>query len=84
MKRDKRSGHLARNIILTALLAVLFLEQLLKEKDHTSALLGVGLSAVCLILFGSEGFVIPSMLAILGALTLLRRPLERREAGEPS
>lgn len=70
--------------VMTALLAVLFLEQLLKEKDHTSALLGVGLSAVCLILFGSEGFVIPSMLAILGALTLLRRPLERREAGEPS
>lgn len=70
--------------VMTALLAVLFLEQLLKEKDHTSALLGVGLSAACLILFGSEGFVIPSMLAILGALTLLRRPLERREAGEPS
>lgn len=70
--------------VMTALLAVLFLEQLLKEKDHTSALLGVGLSAACLILFGSEGFVIPSMLAILGALTLLRRPLERKEAGEPS
>lgn len=70
--------------VMTALLAVLFLEQLLKEKDHTSALAGVSLSAVCLILFGSEGFVIPSMLAILGALTLLRRPLELREAGEPT
>lgn len=67
--------------VMTALLAVLFLEQLLKEKDHTSALLGVGLSVVCLIIFGSESFIIPSMLAILGALTLLRSPLERREAG---
>lgn len=67
--------------VMTALLAVLFLEQLLKEKDHTSALLGVGLSAVCLLAFGSARFVIPSMLAILGALTLLRRTLERREAG---
>lgn len=67
--------------VMTALLAVLFLEQLLKEKDHTSALLGVGLSAACLVIFGSESFIIPSMLAILGALTLLRRPLERREAG---
>ena len=66
--------------VMTALLAVLFLEQLLKERDHTSALLGVGLSAACLVLFGSEGFVIPAMLAIVGALTLLRRPLERREA----
>lgn len=68
--------------VMTALLAVLFLEQLLKERDHTSALLGVGLSAVCLVLFGSQRFVIPSMLAILGALTLLRRPLERREAAQ--
>ena len=67
--------------VMTALLAVLFLEQLLKEKDHTSALFGVGLSAICLVIFGSESFIIPSMLAILGALTLLRRPLERREAG---
>lgn len=68
--------------VMTALLAVLFLEQLCKERDHTSALLGVGLSAVCLVLFGSQRFVIPSMLAILGALTLLRGPLERREAAQ--
>lgn len=68
--------------VMTALLAALFLEQLLKEKDHTSAFLGLGLSAVCLAVFGSEGFMIPAMLAILGALTLLRGPLERREAGE--
>lgn len=68
--------------VMTALLAVLFLEQLLKERDHTSALLGLGLSMVCLVVFGRENFVIPSMLTILGALTLLRKPLERREAGE--
>lgn len=67
--------------VMTALLAVLFLEQLLKEKDHTSALLGVGLSAVCLVIFGSERFIIPAMLAILGGLTILRGPLEAREAG---
>lgn len=66
--------------VMTALLAVLFLEQVLKEKDHTSALLGVGLSAVCLVIFGADSFVIPSMLAILGALTLLRNTLERKEA----
>lgn len=68
--------------VMTALLAVLFLEQLMKEKDHTSALLGVGMSLVCLVIFGSGGFVIPAMLAVLAGLTLLRRPLERRERGE--
>ena len=69
--------------VMTALLTVLFLEQLLKEKDHTSALLGLGMSLLCLLVFGSESFVIPSMLAILGGLTLLRGPLEKKErAGE--
>jgi len=68
--------------VMTALLAVLFLEQLLKEKNHTSSLLGVGLSVICLAVFGRDSFIIPSMLAILGALTLLRKPLESREAGE--
>ena len=69
--------------VMTALLTVLFLEQLLKEKDHTSALLGVGMSLLCLAVFGSGSFVIPAMLAILGGLTLLRRPLEKKErAGE--
>lgn len=67
--------------VMTALLAVLFLEQLMKERDHTSALLGVGLSLASLALFGSEQFVIPAMLAILAALTILRPRLERREAG---
>ena len=69
--------------VMTALLTVLFLEQLLKEKDHTSALLGVGMSLLCLAVFGSGSFVIPAMLAILGGLTLLGRPLEKKErAGE--
>lgn len=69
--------------VMTALLTVLFLEQLLKEKDHTSTLLGVGMSLLCLAVFGSGSFVIPAMLAILGGLTLLRRPLEKKErAGE--
>lgn len=69
--------------VMTALLTVLFLEQLLKEKDHTSALLGVGMSLLCLVLFGSSDFIIPAMLAILGGLTLLRGPLEKKEkAGE--
>ena len=80
--KPKQTAKITIDALMTALLAVLFLEQLCKERDHTSALLGVGLSAVCLVLFGSQRFVIPSMLAILGALTLLRGPLERREAAQ--
>ncbi len=66
------------DFVMTAMFAVIFLEQWQKDSDHTSALLGVGLSLLCLFAFGADHFIIPSMLAILGALTLLRPRLERR------
>ena len=65
---------------MTAMFVVIFLEQWLKERDHTSALVGLAASTVCLVLFGAEDFIIPAMLAILGCLTLLRGTLERKEA----
>ncbi len=70
--------------VMTAMFVVIFLEQWLKEKRHTSALLGLGLSLICLIAFGADGFIIPAMLAILGVLTLIRRPLESKGAGRMS
>ena len=66
------------DFVMTAMFVVIFLEQWLKDKDHTSALTGLGASAVCLALFGSDDFIIPALLAILGSLPLLRGPLERK------
>lgn len=63
--------------VMTALFVVIFLEQWMKETIHHSALLGLGLSLLCLILFGGENFIIPSMIMILGSLTFLKRPLEK-------
>lgn len=70
------------DFVMTAMFVVIFLEQWLKEKNHSSALLGLGLSLLCLIAFGADRFMIPSMLAVLGVLTLLRKPLEK--GGEPA
>ncbi len=63
--------------VVTAMFVVIFLEQWLKEQRHTSSLLGLALSLLCLLAFGAERFIIPAMLAILGVLTLLRAPLEK-------
>lgn len=63
--------------VMTAMFVVIFMKQWLKEKKHTSALLGLGISILCLLAFGPEHFIIPAMLAILSALTLLRNPLEK-------
>ena len=62
---------------MTAMFVVIFIENWLKEKKHTSSLLGIGLALFSLVLFGPEKFTIPAMLAILAALTLLRRPIEK-------
>ncbi|WP_349948613.1 AzlC family ABC transporter permease [Lacrimispora sp. BS-2] len=65
------------NFVMTALFVVIFLEQWMKEKTHYSSLLGLGLSLLCLLLIRGTNFIIPSMCTIFGALTLLRRPLEK-------
>lgn len=66
------------DFVMTAMFVVIFLEQWLKEQSHISAYLGLGLSLLCLLVFGADRFLIPSMLAILGSLTLLRAPIEKR------
>lgn len=68
------------DFVMTAMFVVIFLEQWLGEKRHTSALLGVGLSLLCLIAFGPDRFIIPAMAVILLTLTGLRRQLEEKEA----
>jgi len=66
---------------MTAMLAVIFLEQLLKEKRHISAAIGVAASLVCLQLAGADSFLLPTMVCILVFLTVFRRPIEK--AGDP-
>ncbi len=65
------------DFVMTAMFVVIFMEQWLKTKRHESALLGLGLSLFCLIVFGAERFIIPAMLLILLVLTVLRKPLEK-------
>ena len=66
--------------VMTALFVVIFLEQWFKDKRHYSALIGMGLSGICLLILGGDGFILPAMLAIWACLTLFRKPLEK--AGE--
>ena len=58
---------------LTALFVTIFVEQWLSTKDHRPALIGVAATLGCLLIFGSDVFLIPSMIAIALLLTLMRR-----------
>lgn len=67
------------DFVMTAMFVVIFMEQWMKDKKHTSALLGIGLSLLCVIAFGADSFIIPAMAAIVIVLTILRKPLETEE-----
>ncbi len=61
---------------MTAMFVVIFMEQWIKDKKHTSQFIGVGASVLCLIVFGADSFMVPTMLVILFFLTILRRNRE--------
>ena len=59
--------------VLTALFVTIFVEQWLSTKNHAPAIIGVASTLICLLIFGSEIFLIPSMVIIALALTLMRK-----------
>lgn len=63
------------DFVLTALFVTIFVEQWLSTKSHLPALIGLGASVLCLILFGSSSFLIPSM-GLIALLLLLTRGKE--------
>lgn len=65
------------DFVMTAMFVVIFIEQWLKEKKHYTALIGVLASALCLLVFGADSFLIPTMVCILCFLTVFRKPIER-------
>lgn len=64
------------SFVMTAMFVVIFMDQWLKEKNHTSSLLGLGISFLCLLVFGPDSFMIPTMILIIVSLTLLRKKLD--------
>ena len=68
------------DFVMTAMFVVIFLNQWEKEKQHASAIIGIAAPLVCLRIFGSGSFLIPSMVCILVALLLFRRPIEAKES----
>lgn len=59
------------DFVLTALFVTIFVEQWLSTKNHVPAMIGVAATVVCLLIFGSDVFLIPSMAAIAALLILL-------------
>ncbi|MGM9590692.1 MAG: AzlC family ABC transporter permease [Faecousia sp.] len=67
--------------VLTALFVTIFVEQWLSTQNHFPAIVGVAATAVCLLLFGRDIFLIPSM-CLIAAILVMSRKTGRRETHE--
>lgn len=59
--------------VLTALFVTIFVEQWLSTKNHFPAVVGVAATAACLLIFGKDVFLIPSMCLIAAILVMARK-----------
>lgn len=66
------------DFVMTAMFVVIFLDQWLKDKHHVSEWVGLISSVVCLVVFGADNFMIPTMVCILLFLSILRKPVTGR------
>lgn len=67
---------------LTALFVSIAADQWVSNKDHAPALIGIISSLVCLLIFGGDNFLIPSMIVItvgLAVLKIIRREKNRND-----
>lgn len=62
--------------VMTALFVVMFINQWNETTNHRPALVGLGCSLLCLLVFGSENFIIPAMLLIILYFILTRHNKE--------
>lgn len=67
------------SFVMTAMFVVIFLEQWLKEENHISSWIGIITATICLICFGSDSFMLPTMAIIIMLLTLFKKKLENTE-----
>lgn len=58
---------------MSALFITVATEQWLSTSNHTSAIIGFSSSITCLLIFGKENFLIPSMILIIISLSILKK-----------
>lgn len=67
------------DFVMTALFVVIFINQWKSTSNHNPAFIGVCASFLCLLLFGANSFIIPSMISILLIVSLSNKPLAERK-----
>lgn len=66
------------DFVMTALFVVIFIDQWKESKTHLPQLVGIGASVVCLVLFGAQSFLLPTMIALLVLFGGLKKRMEAK------
>lgn len=61
------------DFVMTALFITVFIDQWKSTTNHWPAIIGLVSTTVCLLIFGSEHFLIPAMIIIVASLMILRK-----------
>ena len=69
------------NFAMTALFIVIMIEQIKKKENRIPALSGILISLACLAVFGTDMFIIPSMILISVSLLIIKKISENKKAG---
>lgn len=64
------------DFVMTAMFVVIFLEHWLGAPKKQPALIGLLTAVACLVIFGKNSFLIPTMACIIILLTIFRKPIE--------
>ena len=71
------------DFVMTAMFTVIFLNQWMKDSEsglgfiraHIPEFIGIGSSVLCLVIFGADNFIIPTMILILVLLGIFRKEM---------
>lgn len=67
------------DFVMTALFVVMFINQWEEAENHKPALIGVGCSVICLVIFGSGNFILPAMASIILCFLGMKRYHARQQ-----
>lgn len=62
---------------MTALFIVIMTEQWLSSENHLPAILGASTTVLCLVIFGAEYFIVPSLCLISAEMVIFRKRLDK-------
>ncbi len=65
------------DFVLTALFVVILVNQWQQTTNHLPVITGILCGILCLIIFGPDHFLLPTMISIILIVTLLKKPMQR-------